>query len=665
MWGGGDGEGEGGIPIEQSAQIRTEPAERITFAVTPVGAQEVAFAMVRIDNVGQADLEVTSVWVHEQDPVQELWPSFEVPRFRYGDRAGQPRSEVTEAEVCVGGEFVLPQGEGCALFVLYEPEDASPDAATLQIRSNDPVVPETDILLETLAAGPRVVVTPPELVFEDVLQGERATRTLLIRNVGTAELEVSAVELAHNANRDLSIGFADDSPHASLPASLDPQDAADYVALEVTYAPSRAGNDEGRLHIQTNDPDRQVVVVEVLARSLFPCVQVTPLDIDFGAVLIDTAAEATVEVSNCGNADITVSSLALVEGTSADLTLAATLDGLDDACLGDRRRPCRGEARIQPNATRTFTVRYAPEDDGADGGRVLLETDVGGDEAIEVDLFGRATDVAAPICLAQARVAGAAGWDDYPDEDEPLSARPLQTLELRSAGAAAPGGRIEDVRWRVLQRPENSTARFAPREGASEVTFLLDFAGAYVFELLVTDDLGQTSTCEAAVEALPDADLYVELGWDTPADPDQTDTGFGAGSDLDLHLLHPLGDWCDVPRDCHYAAPDPDWGVALDPSDDPSLPLDDTDGAGPEVIILNHPEDNRVYRVGVDYRDDHGYGPSFVSLRIWIRGVKRFELANKRMSRTGVFWDVATIAWPAGTITPIDHLHDAAPGGCE
>ena len=132
---------------------------------------------------------------------------------------------------------------------------------------------------------------------------------------------------------------------------------------------------------------------------------------------------------------------------------------------------------------------------------------------------------------------------------------------------------------------------------------------------------------------------------------------------MDLHLLHPLGEWFQLPWDCFDGNANPDWGQAASPSDDPSVDRADSDGAGPEEINLDSPENNRVYRVGVHYRSDHGYGASFVTVRVYVQGVRRFELANKRMPAADYFWDVAAIAWPGGHIQQIDNMLAAAPNG--
>ena len=495
--------------------------------------------------------------------------------------------------------------------------------------------------------GPRIVVTPPaQVLFEDVQAPERATRAVVVRNAGSADLQIAGVELINTADGDFSLDFAATSPHQSLPAVLTPGDEGDRLELAVTFAPVRAGPAGGQLLIHSNDPERPEVGLDLLARSIFPCVEVSPLDLDFGAVLIDTAEDATVDVANCGDVVLVVESMELAVGTAADFSIAAPLAGLDRGCVG-AAGACRGEAVLAPGQTRSFIVRYAPSGDGADGGRGVLHTDVPGGETVEVNLFGRGSAVARPLCVAEGRVPGGA-WGPV------VEAAPLQTVELRGTGSEAADGEIALYDWRVVARPADSISDFAPHAGAPEVTFFLDLAGQYVFELVVVDRFDLTTSCNVQVTADVDRDLHVELVWDTPADPDQTDTGFGAGSDADLHVLRSPGRWFCEPEDCYYAVPRPDWGVAGDQSDNPSMVIDDTDGAGPEVILLDRPEDGATYRVAVHYFNDHGYGQSFATLRIRIRGELVFEQPNKLLPATDYWWEVAEIAWPAGAVTPID-----------
>ncbi len=156
--------------------------------------------------------------------------------------------------------------------------------------------------------------------------------------------------------------------------------------------------------------------------------------------------------------------------------------------------------------------------------------------------------------------------------------------------------------------------------------------------------------------------IRIEVTWMTPGDPDPTNEGTEAGADMDLHFTHPnatsddgLG-WFDQVFDCFWFNPNPNWGD-LDPTvdDDPVMLKDDTDGAGPEIIELEHPQDGMSYRVAVHYWHDHGYGMSMPMVQIWIDGV----LAQSTPANLGPsmehldLWEVATIEWPSGEVTPL------------
>ena len=163
----------------------------------------------------------------------------------------------------------------------------------------------------------------------------------------------------------------------------------------------------------------------------------------------------------------------------------------------------------------------------------------------------------------------------------------------------------------------------------------------------------------------PSEALYVELTWITPGDANPDDTGPGAGSDLDLHFAHPFansgedldGDpgndpWFDNFFDVFWFNSNPNWG-SVDPfiEDDPEVVRDDTDGAGPEIIALDMPEDI-TYRIGVHYWYDHGFGDSDAVVRVYIEGALVYTSPPVTLSSRDM-WDVAEVVWPTRTVNPV------------
>jgi hypothetical protein len=208
--------------------------------------------------------------------------------------------------------------------------------------------------------------------------------------------------------------------------------------------------------------------------------------------------------------------------------------------------------------------------------------------------------------------------------------------------------------------------------------FFVDLAGVYVFHLIVTDEFGfqaPSNSCPQAeasitVNSLPDEDIHVELTWSTPGDPNETDS---EGTDIDLHFRHPNGGrWNQSPYDCYFANPNPDWGPTGAMSN-PSLDIDDINGAGPENINLNDPEftDQTTipgpYIVGVHYYSSGGlftadYGSSESTIRVYLGGVLEGTY-TRVLNVTGNFWEVAGVIWTSNEqrVQEINRFYDSPP----
>jgi hypothetical protein len=239
---------------------------------------------------------------------------------------------------------------------------------------------------------------------------------------------------------------------------------------------------------------------------------------------------------------------------------------------------------------------------------------------------------------------------------------PQTVLHLYGDQSYAATGTIAKWDWSVDQ-PLGSQSVFIPSNTFPNPTFEVNVAGKYTFNLTVYDEQNVPSCAPDTFEVvvIPDEAIHIELLWHTPEDPDETDEGPEAGSDLDLHFTHPWaggpdldGDgqpdgWFDQPFDCFWFNAHPEWG-SFDPSidDNPGLDRDDTDGAGPENINLNIPEDV-LYKVGVHYWNDHGYGASYATVRVYIYSQLVFEVPDVKLVDSDM-WEVCTVEWPSGKV---------------
>ena len=248
---------------------------------------------------------------------------------------------------------------------------------------------------------------------------------------------------------------------------------------------------------------------------------------------------------------------------------------------------------------------------------------------------------------------------------------PQTLLHLVGGQSYAYEGQVLRYQWTVDQ-PVGSQSVFQPSPTFPNPSFEANVAGTYTFYLDVWDENG-TQSCEAAtmeVRVISHEAIHVELLWTTPGDPDETDTGPFSGSDVDLHFLHPNapssptaddldGDglpdpYFDQPFDCFWLNPHPDWGAYGDEiGDNPGLDRDDTDGAGPENINLEVPEDDHVYTVAAHYWNDHGYGAAFATVRVYIHERLAYEVQNVRLINEDM-WCVAHVHWPSGEVRPCE-----------
>jgi hypothetical protein len=154
--------------------------------------------------------------------------------------------------------------------------------------------------------------------------------------------------------------------------------------------------------------------------------------------------------------------------------------------------------------------------------------------------------------------------------------------------------------------------------------------------------LGETSNFRPR----DDNSLQVRLEWTTP------------GADVDLHLIKPGGSYRSE-GDCYYNNKIPDWGQIGLPCDDPALDVDCINDCAVENIKLGKLESG-TYTVKVHYYSDHDQGRTLATVTLWLLG--EAKLFQQRWVTDDQIWDVATVEWPSGTVTPLGTV-SAGPAG--
>jgi len=233
---------------------------------------------------------------------------------------------------------------------------------------------------------------------------------------------------------------------------------------------------------------------------------------------------------------------------------------------------------------------------------------------------------------------------------------PLQLVTLSAAGSSDPSWCLPlTYAWRVVSKPAGSSvALLFP--WTRDVSPWIDVAGTYDFEVTVTNSGGFSAVDQVEVVAEPSQDFYVQLTWD-------------AACDLDLHVLDGTSTLYDSPYDVCYCNQSGAWG-GPGTADDGSLDWDLINGYGPETMTVQSPAPGS-YDIKVQYYGQEGdtscvdgWCPSTVAtVRIYDHGT---ELAafTQTISEAGQLWNVATVAWPSQTITPVGTVTTTTLSSC-
>jgi hypothetical protein len=630
-----DEEGSDSFASVSEGQLLVTP-DVVTFSGTPIG--QTASERITLINVGEGPLTISEASLSTSNR-----------EFGLGE---------------VSFPIVLQPGDERVIDVTYTPTDCNQDRGSIVVVSNDRQYSEDggrlNVPLQPQPLTGQVRINPNPVDFGRVPAGTCRAVEVSAVNSGTCALTIGDLFIAGSADfefTDTVDGTAVPS-EPELPFTLEPSETR---AFEITYCPENDGFDEANMVVRSDDAANRTMDVPLLANGDQACIIVSDEDgVNFGQRFIGETHPKTITITNCSQSeDLIVSGIGLSEHFE---TLGYERFSMTDL----PELPLTLAAQDSYSFILNYTpILYTPADrpsecddeEGCELSDAAMLTVTSNDEVkspLEIEVFGIGTNNHCPVAVGRMRVQGGSNpWDVQ------LDAIPLQTLEFDGRNSTDSEGPIAQYVWEVERRPDGSTARFNPGPNVANPTFFLDLAGEYRFRLRVFDEQGVESCDSAELLAIvtPDEAIHVQLVWTTDGDPNALDDN---GTDVDLHFLHPNGDWGSRDWDCHWQARSPNWGSTSTDEDDPSLDIDDTGGWGPENINLNQPEGTAVapivYQVGVFYFSDHGFGPSDSTVRIYLDGIERFALTFPNLENRQ-FWHVANIEWPTREIERIHRLY--------
>lgn len=139
--------------------------------------------------------------------------------------------------------------------IAYSPSEIGPASAILEIRSDDPYENLVQVTLSAEAVSPDIEVVPTAYDFNEVLVDTNATTTVTISNQGEADLTISEVSLQLGRRSDFYV-----STELNLPMDLA---YGEFVDIDVVFIPSSEGLSTDILEICSNDPNDNIVQVQL------------------------------------------------------------------------------------------------------------------------------------------------------------------------------------------------------------------------------------------------------------------------------------------------------------------------------------------------------------------------------------------------------------------
>jgi hypothetical protein len=294
-----------------------------------------------IQNVGNDDLDVSDVSL-------------------VGGDAGQ-------FAITQGGStpFTVAPGATHNLDVQFSPTSAGPKATTLRLTSDDPDESPFDVALSGTGITPQEIdVSPVSHSYGDVLIGTNATRTVTIRNLGGADLQVSASTLTGGDAGQFAI------TQGGAPFTLGPGATRN---LDVRFTPTSGGLKSTTLRLTSTDADESPLDVALSGTgTTAPEIDVVPTSHNYGTTLIGATATQTFAIRNIGNAELQVTSTTLAGGQAGEF--AITLGG--------------GAFTVAPGGTHNIDVRFAPTSTGPKSATLQLASNDSDENPLNVSLSG-------------------------------------------------------------------------------------------------------------------------------------------------------------------------------------------------------------------------------------------------------------------------------------
>lgn len=239
--------------------------------------------------------------------------------------------------------IAVSPGLSLTVEVGFRPATVGSAAAKLAMVTDQPGTPNIELPLDGEGIAATVEMGPATLDFGAVKVGaDSAARTVSVRNIGTAALNVTAVSLAGADAASFRIDNPPFVPYALAPASR--------LEVAVVFRPGAIGARSATLAIGTDAPGAGSLAASLAGAGVSGAANVSPASLDFGVVRRGTRTMRPVVVRNTGGTPIRLGAPA-VAGPGAGSYAVAVVGSLDPLAAGQEATI---QIAFQPTAVGSF-----------------------------------------------------------------------------------------------------------------------------------------------------------------------------------------------------------------------------------------------------------------------------------------------------------------------
>ena len=501
-----------------------------------------------------------------------------------------------------------------------------------------------DDLLCLIPPG-ELFIDPTKVDFPYTPSGLAEWRLVRLENIGAGPIALDAIFVS-DGDQHFQVGFASAFDASPTTDSTTPPDIleplADPLLMRVTFFASDLDPRFGEITVAYDDDDE--ATVELSANTGNPCLAVShPGGLDFGVATVGVTSFRTLTIENCAPlGDLTVSDIAVDDD-------AGGVFSIDPANLPGPLPT--NDLVLAPGETASVTVGYSPTTTDGDTGDLVISNDDPAHPELTVDLMGTGFEATCPTAVAGGSL----------NPGGPFAAQVETTNQeivyLSGEDSSDPDDSSLAYEWTIINRPSGSMAQLLPSPHVVDPEIEIDIVGTYEIELQVFDEQG-LANCDPAIvqiHATPGDEVFLQLVWSSPtvdANYGGPDPSANIGTDLDIYYINTAltSQWNDSTA-VYWFNRNQDWGD----HGTATLDIDSMYGEGPENISHSSPAQDGLYRVGVHYFNDNGFGRADATLRVYFGHTLAAEF-QRSLLETGDLWIAAQVNW--STPPNVEHIDD-------